>query len=100
MMMMKKKIKYSTLVTGSTNFYDLIPFSCRDIMTDSNASNSVETQKEFFLRLANVVGDGLLCVSIAMGIETGLFQTMIDLKEEHKTSQEIADAGDFKERCP
>ncbi|XP_071795140.1 S-adenosylmethionine-dependent methyltransferase Rv2258c-like [Asterias amurensis] len=67
-------------------------------MTDLNASNNVETQKEFTLRLANIVGDGLLCVSIAMGIETGLFQTMIDLKEEHKTTQEIADAGDFKER--
>ena len=66
-------------------------------MADGEAP-SRQSAEAFTLRIADIVGDSLVCMSVAMGIETGLFKAMISLGEEPKTSQEIADAGNFKER--
>ncbi|XP_038078783.1 uncharacterized protein LOC119746072 [Patiria miniata] len=69
-------------------------------MATSNSncnSSSAETKEDFIARISERVVSGLNCISLAMGIETGLFKVMIDLGEP-KTCQEIADAGNYKER--
>ena len=56
-----------------------------------------ETAEEFTARAGKMVSSGLHCLAVAMGIETGLFQAMIDLGRP-TSSQELADAGNYKER--
>ncbi|XP_022097455.1 uncharacterized protein LOC110982950 [Acanthaster planci] len=67
-------------------------------MASSNYDDlSNETEEEFTARISSKVESGLNCMSVAMGIETGLFRVMISLGEP-KTCQDIADAGGYKER--
>jgi SAM-dependent methyltransferase len=47
-------------------------------------------------RMVGVINDGLLALSISIGHQTGLFDTMADLTPS--TSQEIADAAGLQER--
>ncbi|XP_022097368.1 uncharacterized protein LOC110982906 [Acanthaster planci] len=63
--------------------------------TDGDAG---ETAAEFSSRLLHQISGGLACLGIAMGMQTGLFEVMISLGGEPKTSQEIADAANLRER--
>ncbi|XP_038060960.1 uncharacterized protein LOC119731772 isoform X1 [Patiria miniata] len=58
---------------------------------------SNETEKDFNSRMRSIVNNGITCMTMALGFETGLFKLMISM-ETPKTCQEIADAGKFKER--
>ena len=66
-------------------------------MADSGKQAGDDSKQEFSSRMMDVAFSGLKCVAIAMGKETGLFDVMI-ATETPKTSQEIADAGNLKER--
>ncbi|XP_071805257.1 S-adenosylmethionine-dependent methyltransferase Rv2258c-like [Asterias amurensis] len=66
-------------------------------MADSGKQAGDDSKQEFSSRMMDVALSGLKCVAIAMGKETGLFDVMI-ATETPKTSQEIADAGNLKER--
>ncbi|XP_022106778.1 uncharacterized protein LOC110987924 [Acanthaster planci] len=57
-----------------------------------------ETAEEFLACTEQKLLGGIVGIGIAMGMQTGLFDVMISLKGEPKTSHEIADAGNFKER--
>ncbi|XP_038079119.1 ubiquinone/menaquinone biosynthesis C-methyltransferase UbiE-like [Patiria miniata] len=59
---------------------------------------SSETAEEFLASMEKNLVGGMVGLGVAMGMETGLFDVMISLGGEPKTSQEIADAGNFKER--
>ena len=56
-----------------------------------------ETEEEFSGHIKDVAYSGVMCLAIAMGMKTGLFELMVAM-ETPKTSQEIADAGNLKER--
>ncbi len=58
---------------------------------------AVETEKMFADRFSEMIFSSVTGLAVAMGIETGLFQVMI-ATDTPRTSQEIADAGSFKER--
>ncbi|XP_071478004.1 S-adenosylmethionine-dependent methyltransferase Rv2258c-like [Diadema antillarum] len=57
-----------------------------------------ETSDDFLGRMATTLNEGYKALAVAFGLQTGLFKTMIELSPTPKTSQEIADAGNFKER--
>ena len=57
-----------------------------------------ETSKDFTARLSHQINGGMACLGIAMGMETGLFDVMMSIGENRKTSQEIADLANMKER--
>ncbi|XP_038076642.1 demethylmenaquinone methyltransferase-like [Patiria miniata] len=57
-----------------------------------------ETAEDFSSRVVRQITGGLACLGIAMGVETGLFDVLISLGGDPKTSQEIADIADLKER--
>ncbi|XP_072174260.1 uncharacterized protein [Diadema setosum] len=57
-----------------------------------------ETSDDFLGRMATTLNEGYKALAVAFGLETGLYKTMIELSPTPKTSQEIADAGNFKER--
>ncbi|XP_071794724.1 S-adenosylmethionine-dependent methyltransferase Rv2258c-like isoform X1 [Asterias amurensis] len=57
-----------------------------------------ETSKDFAARLSHQINGGMACLGIAMGMETGLFDVMMSIGENRKTSQEIADLANMKER--
>ncbi len=66
-------------------------------MADNGKQAGDDSEQEFSSRMTDVAFSGLMCVAIAMGKETGLFEVMIAM-DTPKTSQEIADAGKLKER--
>lgn len=57
-----------------------------------------ETSEEFQARVGSIIGKSFTSFGLYLGHEIGLFDILADMKEEAKTSQEIADAGNFKER--
>ncbi len=61
------------------------------------ADNRTETYEEFESHLTNIVHGGFLTMAIGMGVDTGLFDVMCDM-DGPKTSQEIADLANLKER--
>ena len=61
------------------------------------ADNHEETESGFAHRLSQSLNDGFSALGTALGSKLGLFDLMISF-DEPKTSQEIADAGGFKER--
>ena len=62
------------------------------------AAQRHETAEEFLLCMEQKLRGGVVGLGIAVGMQTGLFEVMISMEGEPKTSQEIADAGNFKER--
>ncbi|XP_022081394.1 uncharacterized protein LOC110974220 isoform X2 [Acanthaster planci] len=52
---------------------------------------------DFSAHIRAIVASGLYCLSIGLGMETGLFDVMMSLGQP-KTCQEIANAGKYKER--
>ena len=57
-----------------------------------------ETTEEFMKRFGTLVTHGYLSLSVALGVKTGLFETLISLQEQERASHEIADAAGLKER--
>ncbi|XP_030850727.1 uncharacterized protein LOC586122 [Strongylocentrotus purpuratus] len=57
-----------------------------------------ETAGQFSNRLSGIVEGGLTSLSIAFGVKTGLFDILVEHHHTPMTSQELADAGGFKER--
>ena len=66
-------------------------------MADSKQPGN-ETAQEFLASMEQKLLGGMMGLGIAMGMQTGLFEVMISLGEEPKTSQEIADVANLKER--
>jgi len=63
-----------------------------------------ETEAEFAQRMNVAINEGFMTLGLAIGSKLGLFDLLISF-DKPKTSQEIADAGGFKERyigcnCP
>ena len=58
---------------------------------------SPENKEAFEQRIRNTVSSGFLLPCIALGSKLGLFDKMAEFTEP-KTSQEIADAMNYKER--
>ena len=56
-----------------------------------------ETAEEFSKRLMGTISGGFVTPSIALGYELGLFDKMAEFTES-KSSQEIADSLEYKER--
>ena len=67
-------------------------------MSDEKRSISGETSEEFVENVKRNLLGGMVGIVVAIGMETGLFDVLISLEGKPKTSQEIADAGNFKER--
>ncbi|PIK57178.1 hypothetical protein BSL78_05930 [Apostichopus japonicus] len=63
----------------------------------SSKEPASETSEEFAARVGAILANGFASLGIALGHEVGLFNILSDMKEP-KSSQEIADAGNFKER--
>ena len=61
------------------------------------SSLSTETEEDFARRMFELVTDGHLCLSVSLGVQTGLFEKMAEW-DEPKSSEEIAEATDLKER--
>ncbi|PIK39064.1 hypothetical protein BSL78_24091 [Apostichopus japonicus] len=61
------------------------------------SQESTETSEDFAARVGKIMVHGFTSFGISLGHEVGLFDVLADMKEP-KTSQEIADAGNFKER--
>lgn len=59
-----------------------------------------ETEADFATRCTEIVEHGFLCMAINIGHKLGLFDLMGTLASETnpKTSEQIAEAGQFKER--
>ncbi len=57
-----------------------------------------ETAEDFSTRVTKQLVGGVAGLGIAMGMETGLFDVLIPMGENRKTSQEIADLANMKER--
>ncbi|KAJ8029388.1 Sterol 4-C-methyltransferase strm-1 [Holothuria leucospilota] len=57
----------------------------------------MESSEDFAARMNSILVKGFTCMSVSIGYELGLFDLLAELKEP-KTSQEIADAGNMKER--
>lgn len=57
-----------------------------------------ETATEFTSRVTQQLVGGIAGIGLAMGMETGLFDVMISMGGNKKTSQEIADLAGMKER--
>lgn len=62
------------------------------------STKSAETPEEFTARVETIFANGFTSFGIDLGYETGLFDILAYMKEDPKTSQEIADAGNLKER--
>ncbi|XP_072047617.1 S-adenosylmethionine-dependent methyltransferase Rv2258c-like isoform X2 [Amphiura filiformis] len=60
-------------------------------------ASTTETEDDFTGRMFQLVTDGHLCLSVALGVQTGLFEKMAEW-DEPKSSEEIAQATDSKER--
>ncbi|XP_071846087.1 S-adenosylmethionine-dependent methyltransferase Rv2258c-like [Apostichopus japonicus] len=61
------------------------------------SQESTETSDDFAARVGKIMVHGFTSFGICLGHQVGLFDVLADMKEP-KTSQEIADAGNFKER--
>ena len=59
--------------------------------------NNEETEVAFATRIGQTLNEGFSALGISLGSKLGLFDLMISF-DKPKTSQEIADAGGFKER--
>ncbi|XP_071510508.1 S-adenosylmethionine-dependent methyltransferase Rv2258c-like [Diadema antillarum] len=57
-----------------------------------------ETTEDFLKQMKHTMFEGFKALGIAFGIQSGLFDTLVGFQSNPKTSQEIADAGNFKER--
>ncbi|KAJ8029387.1 Sterol 24-C-methyltransferase [Holothuria leucospilota] len=57
----------------------------------------MESTEDFADRMNSMLIQGFTCMSVSIGYELGLFDLLAEMKEP-KTSQEIADAGNMKER--
>ena len=57
-----------------------------------------ESASDFSTRVTQQLVGGIAGMGVAMGMETGLFEMMIAMGESKKTSQEIADLANMKER--
>ncbi|XP_072047618.1 S-adenosylmethionine-dependent methyltransferase Rv2258c-like [Amphiura filiformis] len=60
-------------------------------------ASASETEDAFTKRMSQLVGDSHLCLSVALGVQTGLFEKMAEW-DEPKSSEEIAQATESKER--
>ncbi|XP_072046948.1 S-adenosylmethionine-dependent methyltransferase Rv2258c-like [Amphiura filiformis] len=60
-------------------------------------ASTTETEDAFTKRMSQLVGDSHLCLSVALGVQTGLFEKMAEW-DEPKSSEEIAQATESKER--
>ncbi len=61
------------------------------------AVNHEETEAGFAERIGQTLNEGFTALGISLGSKLGLFDLMISF-DKPNTSQEIADAGGFKER--
>ena len=61
------------------------------------AKSTGESQDDFCGRICQIVTDSHLCLSIALGVRIGLWETMAKW-DQPKTSVEIAEATKLKER--
>ena len=59
--------------------------------------NHEETEAGFAQRVGQTINEGFTALGITLGSKLGIFDLMISF-DQPKTSQEIADAGGFKER--
>ncbi|XP_033634755.1 uncharacterized protein LOC117296022 [Asterias rubens] len=57
-----------------------------------------ESASDFSTRVTQQLVGGIAGMGVAIGMETGLFEMMIAMGESKKTSQEIADLANMKER--
>ena len=57
-----------------------------------------ESASDFSTRVTQQLVGGIAGMGVAMGMATGLFEMMIAMGESKKTSQEIADLANMKER--
>ena len=64
---------------------------------DAPVVQGEETEAGFAERIGQTINEGFTALGITLGSKLGLFDLMISLGEPN-TSQEIADAGGFKER--
>ena len=62
------------------------------------AAQGDESADDFMAGLEQKLVGGMVGLGVAMGMQTGLFEVLIRLDGQPKTSQEIADAANFKER--
>ena len=60
-------------------------------------ANHEETEDGFAKRIGQTLNEGFTALGISLGSKLGIFDLMISF-DQPKTSQEIADAGGFKER--
>ncbi|XP_072047614.1 S-adenosylmethionine-dependent methyltransferase Rv2258c-like [Amphiura filiformis] len=60
-------------------------------------TSTTETENDFSGRMSKLVTDSHLCLSVALGVQTGLFEKMTEWNEP-KSCEEIAQATDSKER--
>ncbi|XP_072046945.1 S-adenosylmethionine-dependent methyltransferase Rv2258c-like [Amphiura filiformis] len=60
-------------------------------------ASTAETEDAFCKRMSQLVTDSHLCLSVALGVQTGLFEKMAEW-DEPKFCEEIAQATDKKER--
>ncbi|XP_022087018.1 uncharacterized protein LOC110977324 [Acanthaster planci] len=67
-------------------------------MANRGDNHCGETAEEFLADMEKKLVGGMIGIVVAIGMETGLFDVLISLGGEPKTSVEIADAGNFKER--
>ena len=57
-----------------------------------------ETHEQFEKRFSTLVIHGFVSLSTSLGIQSGLFEALIKLKDEERTVKEIADTAGLKER--
>ncbi len=66
-------------------------------MEDCMPQEDMDTIEKFSEKMNDLIMSGFTALSVAVGSKIGLFELMAQM-DEPKTSQQIADAGDFKER--
>ncbi|XP_071477085.1 S-adenosylmethionine-dependent methyltransferase Rv2258c-like [Diadema antillarum] len=66
------------------------------IMAESGAKE--ETSEAFANRFSTILTHGFVALAVSLGVDTGIFDALVHLKDRESTSQEIADAAGLKER--
>ena len=66
-------------------------------MASSSSSSPAESRSAFEDRIGDIIKTGSIIPCLAIGSKLGLFEKMAEFREP-KTSQQIADATDCKER--
>ncbi|XP_071486331.1 cholesterol oxidase-like [Diadema antillarum] len=66
------------------------------IMAESRAKE--ETSEAFADRFSTILTHGFVALAVSLGVETGIFDALVHLKDQESTAQEIANAAGLKER--